>query len=65
MDVASDRELEEIQSLRKLINDVNNGMPEPTVNCPEEGCGRKFKNKDCQKTSCGDIFIYTEPSSVT
>ena len=46
MDVASDRELEEIQSLRKLINDVNNDMPEPTVNCPEEGCGRKFKNKD-------------------
>lgn len=45
MDVASASELEEIQSLRKLINALNNDMPEPTICCPFPGCGRKFKNQ--------------------
>mmetsp|Transcript_36960 Transcript_36960/g.56613 ORF Transcript_36960/g.56613 Transcript_36960/m.56613 type:complete len:84 (+) Transcript_36960:1666-1917(+) len=43
MDVANNEELEEIQSLRKLINSLNNDMPDPILCCPEAGCGRKFK----------------------
>jgi len=45
MDVASPSELEEIQSLRRLINALNNDIPEPIICCPEENCGRKFKNQ--------------------
>ena len=26
------------------LNALNNDMPEPTICCPIEGCGRKFKN---------------------
>lgn len=46
MDVASPSELTEIQSLRKLINALNNDMPEPTLCCPDPGCMRKFKNQE-------------------
>lgn len=44
MDVASPSELEEIQSLRRLINALNNDIPEPIISCPVDNCGRKFKN---------------------
>jgi hypothetical protein len=33
MDVASDSELTQLQSLRKLINDLNNDMPDPLIAC--------------------------------
>lgn len=46
MDVASPSELEEIQSLRRLINALNNDIPEPIICCQEEKCGRKFKNQE-------------------
>ncbi len=46
MDVANNEELEEIQSLRKLINSLNNDMPDPILSCPVQGCGRKFKTQE-------------------
>ena len=45
-DVASADELEEIQSLRKLINALNNDMPEPIIACSVDDCGRKFKTQE-------------------
>lgn len=46
MDVATEDEMEGIQALRDLLNALVNDMPEITVDCPIENCGRKFKNKE-------------------
>lgn len=46
MDVASPSEITELQALRKLINALNNDMPEPIISCPDPDCGRKFKNQE-------------------
>jgi hypothetical protein len=46
MDVASCDELQEIQSLRSIINDLNNDLPDPMICCDVGGCGRKFKTED-------------------
>ena len=46
MDVATEDEMEGIQALRDLLNALVNDMPEITVDCPIENCGRKFKNNE-------------------
>lgn len=44
--MATDEELEEIQSLRDMMNQLVNDMPEVTQDCPIDGCGRKFKSPE-------------------
>jgi len=29
-----------------LVNSLNNDLPEPIISCPDEVCGRKFKNAE-------------------
>jgi hypothetical protein len=38
--------LEEIRGVRDMVNALINDMPEPMFDCPDEKCGRKFKNKE-------------------
>ena len=43
--MATEEEMEQIQGLRDLLNALVNDMPEITKDCPETGCGRKFKSE--------------------
>lgn len=45
MDVATEEELEQIQSLRDILNQLVNDMPEVLRDCPIDDCGRKFKSQ--------------------
>lgn len=42
VDVASEKDKEEIMQLRSLINALVNTIPEVAFDCKEDGCGRKF-----------------------
>ena len=44
--MANEEELEEIKGLRDMVNALINDMPEAMLSCPDERCGRKFKNKE-------------------
>lgn len=44
--MANEDEMHEIRGLRDLVNALINDMPEPMYNCPDEKCGRKFKNRE-------------------
>eukprot|EP00347_Sterkiella_histriomuscorum_P012834 403367048 len=46
MDVANEEEMEEIKSLRDMVNALINDMPEAMFNCTDQKCGRKFRNKE-------------------
>ena len=38
--------MEEIKSLRDMVNALVNDMPEAMFNCTDQKCGRKFRNKE-------------------
>lgn len=44
--MASEDELQEIRSLRELVNALVNDLPEVAFDCPDPKCGRKFKSQD-------------------
>jgi len=44
--VANEDEMVEIKALRDMVNALINDMPEAMLRCPDEACGRKFKNKE-------------------
>ena len=44
MDVSSEADMVEIMSLRQLVNELINNMPEAMFCCEADKCGRKFKS---------------------